>query len=163
MPSPSDRVAFRPLPRLAVRLSFNDTYAITDGDSRRSVVAADWPTAMFAFNDYMGIEVSLLDPIAPLAEMALRPAGTYHGYPYVALDVLRPRFGGWICVPQFSRRLTLSSGFGARFLDVQREHGDGSARREVRRARVADVRRRHPVRVLRDMELAVHGRSKQIR
>jgi hypothetical protein len=121
VPRAGDRTALRLLPRLAARLSFNDTYAVTDGDSRRNVVAADWPTAMFAVNDYMGIEVSLFDPIAPLAEMALRPAGTYHGYPYVALDALRPRFGGWICVPQFSRRVTLSSGFGARFLDVIRE------------------------------------------
>jgi hypothetical protein len=121
VPYSGNRLALRPLPRLSIRLSFNDTYAVTDGDSRRNVVSVDWPTAMFAFNDYMGIEISLLDGIAPLAEMALRPAGTYHGYPYVALDLLRPRFGGWICVPQFSRRLTLSSGFGARFLDVQRE------------------------------------------
>jgi hypothetical protein len=121
VPRVGDRFAFRPLPRLSLRLSFNDTYAVTDGDSRRNVVAADWPTAMAAVNDYMGLEVSLIDPVAPLAEMALRPAGTYHGYPYVILDALRPRAGGWICVPQLSRRVALSVGFGARFLDVVRE------------------------------------------
>jgi hypothetical protein len=123
VPSVKNRLAFRLLPRLAIRLSFNDTYAITDGDSRRTVVAADWPTIMVAFNDYIGIEASLIDPLAPLAEMALRPAGTYRDYPYVALDALRPRIGGWMCVPQFSRRLSVSSGFGARFLNVTREMG----------------------------------------
>ena len=109
------------MPRLAVRLSFNDTYAATDGDSRRTVVSADWPTMMVAVNDYIGLEASILDPLAPLAEMALRPSGTYTRYPYVAFDALRPRLGGWICVPQFSRRLALTSGFGARFLDVVRD------------------------------------------
>ena len=34
---------------------------------------------------------------------------------------LRPRLGGYICAPQLSRRLALSVGFGARFLDVVRE------------------------------------------
>lgn len=121
VPRSVDRIAFRWLPRLAIKLSFNDTYAVTDGDSRRSVVSADWPTAMVAVNDYMGLEASILDPIAPLAEMALRPAGKYTGYPYVALDALRPRLGGYICVPQLSRRLALSVGFGARLLDVRRD------------------------------------------
>jgi hypothetical protein len=121
VPRVGDRFVFRVMPRLSVRLSFNDTYAVTDGDSRRNVVAADWPTIMFAANDYVGMEASILDPLAPLAEMALRPSGTYHRYPYVALDALRPRLGGWICVPQFSRRLALTSGFGARFLDVKRD------------------------------------------
>ena len=123
VPRAVDRVAFRWLPRLALRLSFNDTYAVTDGDSRRSVVSADFPTAMVAVNDFIGLEASVLDPIAPLAEMALRPAGTYSGYPYVALDLLRPRVGGYICIPQLSRRIAISAGFGARFLDVKREPG----------------------------------------
>jgi hypothetical protein len=121
VPRVGDRFVVRLFPRLSLRLSFNDTYIITDGDSRRNVVAADWPTMMFAVNDYMGMEASILDPLAPLAEMALRPPGTYHRYPYVGLDALRPRLGGWMCVPQFSRRLALTSGFGARFLNLERE------------------------------------------
>jgi hypothetical protein len=120
VPRVGDRVRFRLLPRLSLRLSFNDTYASTDGDSRRRLVAADFPTLMFALNDYVGFELSAIDFIAPLAEMALRPAGKYENYEKVALDLLRPRFGIWIAVPQFSRRVTLTSGFGARFLDVIR-------------------------------------------
>lgn len=120
VPRVGDRVRFRLLPRLSLKLSFNDTYAVTDGDSKRNVVSADWPTFMVAFTDYAGIELSLIDPAAPLAEMALRPAGTYHDYPYVALDALRPRLGAWVAVPQLSRRLALTTGFGARFLDVKR-------------------------------------------
>jgi hypothetical protein len=57
--------------------------------------------------------------------VALRPAGTYHGYGYVLLDAVRPRFGIWIAMPQLSRRIALTSGFGARLLDVVRED-DGS-------------------------------------
>lgn len=121
VPRVGDRFRFRLLPRLGLRLSFSDAYAPTDGDSRRRVVSADWPTMMVAFNDFVGLEASVLDPIAPLAEMALRPPGTYHGYAYVALDAVRPRLGGWVAVPQLSRRLALSAGFGARLLDVQRE------------------------------------------
>ena len=121
VPRIGDRVRVRVVPRLSVKLSFNDTYAVTDGDSRRVVVSADWPTVMVALTDYLGLEASIIDPIAPLSEMALRPAGTYHQYPYVALDALRPRFGAWIAVPQLSRRLALTTGFGARFLDVTRD------------------------------------------
>lgn len=120
VPRSGDRLRFRALPRLSVRLSFNDTYAATDGDSRRKVVGADWPTAMVAVNDYVGFELSAIDFLAPLAEMALRPPGTYSRYEYVGLDLIRPRAGMWICVPAISRRVALTGGFGARFLDVVR-------------------------------------------
>ena len=120
VPRIGDRFRFRFLPRLAMRLSLNESYAITDGDSRRYVVAADFPTMMFAINDYVGFELSTIDFVAPLAELALRPAGKYHEEKNVALDLLRPRLGMYIAWPQFSRRLALSAGFGARFLDVKR-------------------------------------------
>jgi hypothetical protein len=121
VPRIGDRVRFRVVPRLALKLSFNDTYAVTDGDSRRVVVSADWPTLMVAITDYAGLEASILDPIAPLSEMALRPAGSYHQYPYVALDAIRPRLGAWVAVPQLSRRIAITAGFGAPFLDVTRD------------------------------------------
>nr|MBA3500671.1 hypothetical protein [Deltaproteobacteria bacterium] len=120
VPRVGDRVRFRFLPRLSMRLSFNEPYATTDGDSRRYVVAADFPTFMLAINDYVGLELSAIDFVAPLAEMALRPAGKYDNYANVALDLIRPRLGMWIAVPAFSRRIALTSGFGARFLDVKR-------------------------------------------
>jgi hypothetical protein len=120
VPRPGDRLRFRWLPRLSARMSFSDTYAVTDGNSKRNVVAADWPTMMVAINDYVGLEASVLDPIAPLAEMALRPAGAYSRYSYVLLDALRPRFGAWVAVPSLSRRIALTTGFGARFLDITR-------------------------------------------
>jgi hypothetical protein len=82
---------------------------------------------MVALNDYVGLELSVLDFVAPLAELALRPAGDYQNEKIVALDGVRPRLGVWIAVPQFSRRLTLSSGFGGRFIDVERTD-DGTSR-----------------------------------
>ncbi len=121
VPRVGDRVRFNALPRLALRLWFSETYGVTDdNDTRRNVVAADWPTLMVAITDYIGLELSAIDPIAPLAEMALRPAGKYHNQRYVMLDVLRPRIGTWVAVPQLSRRLALTIGLGARFVDIVR-------------------------------------------
>ncbi|HTL38508.1 MAG TPA: hypothetical protein VL326_35505 [Kofleriaceae bacterium] len=119
VPRADDRFRFRLTPRLMAGLSFADSYADTDGDSRRRVVAAYWPTLMFALNDYVGLEFSGLDLIGPLTEMALRPAGTYHDQANVTLDFLRPRAGLWFAMPQFSRRVALTVGGGYRFLEVE--------------------------------------------
>ncbi|HUS31985.1 MAG TPA: hypothetical protein VMZ53_25970 [Kofleriaceae bacterium] len=120
VPRADDRLRFRITPRLMAGLSFADSYADTDGDSRRRVVAAYWPTAMVAVNDYVGLEFSGLDLIGPLTEMALRPAGTYDQQQKVALDFLRPRAGLWVAMPQFSRRVALTVGGGGRFLELKR-------------------------------------------
>jgi len=118
VPRVGDRLRFRLTPRLAIRLSLAESYAPTDGDTRRTVVAADWPTAMLAINDYVGLELSVIDFVAPLSELALRPAGSYTNEDLVALDLVRPRAGIWIAFPQFSRRLALSTGFGGRFVEL---------------------------------------------
>jgi len=118
VPRAGDRWRFRWMPRLGLRLSFDEHYAITDPGTRRTVVTADWPTAMVAFTDYIGLEGSLIDPVAPLAELALRPAGTYLGQENLVLDVLRPRLGVWVALPQLSRRIAVSTGFAARFLSI---------------------------------------------
>jgi hypothetical protein len=120
VPRADDRLRFRLTPRLMLGLSFADSYADTDGDTRRTVVAAHWPTAMVAINDYVGLEFSGLDLLAPLSEMALRPAGTYEQQSKVTLDFLRPRAGIWVAMPQFSRRLALTVGGGGRFLETTR-------------------------------------------
>lgn len=86
---------------------------VLESTGARNVVAVDWPTLMVAITDYIGLELSAIDPIAPLAEMALRPAGKYHNQSYVMLDVLCPRIGTWVAVPQLSRRLALTIGLGA--------------------------------------------------
>jgi hypothetical protein len=121
IPTSAHRWRFRLMPRIALALSFDEDYAATGGDTRRTVVSANWPTAMVAVTDYFGFEGSLIDPIAPLAEMALRPAGDYQDQSYVALDLLRPRLGMWVAVPALSKRLTLSTGFAARFTHLTRE------------------------------------------
>lgn len=126
VPRAADRIRFRLTPRLVAGLSFAESYAPTDGDTRRRIVAAQWPTAMGAINDYVGLELSVADLIGPLTELALRPAGSYNKENLVVLDLLRPRAGLWIAVPQFSRRLALTSGFAVRFLDVERTD-DGSS------------------------------------
>jgi hypothetical protein len=76
---------------------------------------------MFALGDYVGLEASLLDPVAPLAELALRPSGTYSDQSYVALDAVRPRVGMWVALPALSKRLTLSTGVAARLVHLVRE------------------------------------------
>ena len=78
---------------LGMRLAFNDSYGVADGNARRTTLAVDWPTVMYAFTDYAGIEVSILDLSAPLAELSLRSPGTYKNQGNVALDIIRPRVG----------------------------------------------------------------------
>jgi hypothetical protein len=121
VPRADDRFRFRVLPVLGMRLAFSEEYSKTDSDARRTLVSADWPTMMLAFTDNVGLEASVIDPVAPLAELALRPSGVYHDEKYVALDALRPRLGIWFAVPQLSRRLTVSTGFGARFVRLDKE------------------------------------------
>ncbi len=137
VPGTDDRIAFRWLPRVALRMAVDDEYAVAPGDrTRRAVVAADWPTFMIAFNDHVGVELSVLDPVAPLAELALRPAGDYHDEKWIALDAVRPRLGLWTAMPQLSRRLALSLGAGARLVgvDVESAAGDPLEARYVKRA-----------------------------
>jgi hypothetical protein len=118
LPSNEHRARFRWLPRIGVGLSFDSNYAATGGDSRRTVVSAQWPTAMIAVSDYLGFEASLLDGAAPLAELALRQAGAYRDERYVALDLLRPRLGLWVAMPALSKRLALTTGIAGRFVHV---------------------------------------------
>lgn len=118
VPRADDRLRLRALPRLSVRIAVNEAHAVTGTDTSRTVVAADWPTAMVALSDYAGLELSLLDPIAPLAEFGLRPAGTYHDERLILLDAVRPRLGVWAAVPQLTRRLALSAGGGVRLLSL---------------------------------------------
>ncbi|HSD89945.1 MAG TPA: hypothetical protein VLB44_20580, partial [Kofleriaceae bacterium] len=125
VPRSDDRFRFRLTPRLVAGMSFADSYADTDSDTRRRIVEAQWPTTMVAINDYVGLELSVLDLIGPLTELALRPAGRYTDQKYVALDALRPRAGLWVAMPQFSRRVALTTGFGTRFLAATRTD-DGS-------------------------------------
>lgn len=62
---------------------------------------------MFALTDYIGLQLAAIDPVAPLAEMALRRAGTYHAQHDLVLDALRPRLRLWIAMPQITRRIAL--------------------------------------------------------
>lgn len=136
VPRADDRLRGRWLPRLAMRYSVNEANAVTPtGSNRRTVVAADWPTAMVAFSDYAGLEVSLLDPAAPLAELGLRPTGSYSDEKWIALDAVRPRVGLWAAVPQLTRRLAISAGGGARLigLDVESTADEPLRARYVRR------------------------------
>jgi hypothetical protein len=129
LPRADSRWRFRALPRLSFRMAVNDDHAVTSGERRRTVVAADWPTVMVALSDYAGLEASLLDPVAPLAELGLRDAGDYADSTTLLLDAVRPRVGVWVGVPQLSRRLALSLGGGARLVGVDRTSAVGEALR----------------------------------
>ncbi|MCX5742348.1 MAG: hypothetical protein NT062_07615 [Proteobacteria bacterium] len=120
VPRSGDRVRLSYLPRVALKFAFNDAYADTDNDTKRTVVSADWPTAMIAITDYIGVEGSIADLVAPLSEMALRPPGQYDKQGLVLLDLVRPRVGMWVAMPALSRRVALTIGAGARFLDATR-------------------------------------------
>jgi hypothetical protein len=127
VPGVDHRVRLNAFPRLGMRMAFNEGYAVAPGDdTRRTVVSVEWPTAMLAFTDNAGLELSVLDLVAPLSELALRPAGDYTDENLVFLDAVRPRLGVWLAVPQLSRRLELSAGVGARLVGLD-AMGDGSA------------------------------------
>jgi hypothetical protein len=68
----------------------------------------------------VGIQLSLLDLLAPFSEAAARK-GTYTNasQPYLLLDLLRPRVGLWLGVPEFSRHLLITGSVGARFITVK--------------------------------------------
>ena len=83
----------------------------------------DASAAMVAFSDNAGLELSVLDLVAPLSELALRPAGDYAEENLVLLDAVRPRLGVWLAVPQLSRRLELSAGVGARLVGLDATGG----------------------------------------
>lgn len=120
VPRVADRTRVNLFPRLGMRLAFNDSYGVADGNARRTTLAVDWPTAMYAFTDYAGVELSILDLAAPLAELSLRSPGTYKNQSTVALDIIRPRVGVYIAVPSLSKRLALDVGVGMRLLQAER-------------------------------------------
>ncbi len=124
VPGADRRLRLNPVPRLGARVIFNEAHAVVLGDdTRRTVVTVEWPTAMLAFSDFAGVELSLIDAVAPLSELALRPAGDYLDEKLVLLDAVRPRAGFWLAVPQLSQRLELSVGVGARLVGLDATGG----------------------------------------
>jgi hypothetical protein len=140
IPSSTDRWRPSLVPVLSMRLSFNTDYRNEgERDGFRYMVGVELPTLHFAISDYGGLQASLFDVVAPLAEMALRKVGEYEDSSLLLLDVVRPRIGVWVAVPQLSRRLTVTAGVGVRFVGLdeladstdERFHGDYGAETSV--------------------------------
>jgi hypothetical protein len=119
VPRTDDRLRWRWIPTVGIRVAFSDDYALGGADNRRTLVSADWPTFLVAATDHVGLAFSVLDPVAPLSEMALRPAGNYDDETLIALDAVRPRAALWLAAPELSRRLALSLGVGARLVGLE--------------------------------------------
>jgi hypothetical protein len=122
IPSTNDRLQASLWPTFGARLSFNEHYANQVGrDGMRYVVSAEWPTLLLAFEDFVGLQVSAVDPIAPLGEIAMRRIGDYDDGTLVWLDVLRPRAVIWLAVPQLSRRVIIGAGGGLRLVGLEEQ------------------------------------------
>jgi hypothetical protein len=104
-------------PRLALRGSFNEHYRSEgERDGYRQIAAIEWPNVMLGFEEHVGLELSVLDLAAPLAEIAVRPPGTWDRQQLLLLDAVRPRLGLYLAVPELTSRLAASIGAGVRLV-----------------------------------------------
>jgi hypothetical protein len=103
-------------PIATLRLSWNGGYRNQSGaDGFRYVASVDWPAARMRLTDATAVQITMLDLLAPLSEIALRKqVPTYSNQNLVFLDVLRPRLNLVLGYPTFSRNLTASAGIAFR-------------------------------------------------
>lgn len=110
-------------PTLGLRLMWQSGYKNKIGsDGFRYVPTVDWLIPVrWAFTKYAGLQISLLDPLGPVTELALRAEGTYGNGWMVGLDAIRPRLDLWVAFPQITRHVGLVAGVGYRLIKpVQR-------------------------------------------
>lgn len=103
------------LPRLGLRASFNEPYRSEgERDGYRQLVTIAWPSVMRGVEEHAGLELSVVDLAAPLAELAMRPIGTYAKEELLFLDAVRLRLGLYLAVPELTSHLAASAGAGVR-------------------------------------------------
>jgi hypothetical protein len=108
------------IPTLNLRASWNAAYVNESGNSLRYLASVDWIKYRFvlAFSErlYMGLHVSLLDPLAPLSELATRPnvGVTYHDQEKLAWNFVAPRLDLVLGIPTLSKHLAVGGGVSLR-------------------------------------------------
>jgi hypothetical protein len=108
------------IPTLNLRASWNAAYVNESGNSLRYLASIDWIKYRFvlAFSErlYMGLHVSLIDPLAPLSELATRPnvGAEYHDQEKLAWNFVAPRLDFVLGVPTLSKHLAVGGGMSLR-------------------------------------------------
>jgi hypothetical protein len=106
-------------PTAALRFSWNAGYlSATSGDGFRYVASVDWPAWRYSFGANVALQISMLDLVAPLAELALRKPADYNNQALVLLDIVRPRLTMFLGIPQLTKNVVVSVGISARLLAV---------------------------------------------
>lgn len=115
-------------PELALRASWSAGYPSDGGDRFRYVAGVNMlrlrKVLVYTDRSYASLQLSLLDPIAPLAELALRPdleEGSdmpieYEDNARLLLNVISPRFELTAALPWLSKHLAASAGVGLRLV-----------------------------------------------
>lgn len=108
------------LPDLAMRVSYSPSYINTSDGTARVQASANWLNFRFRVRRteaaYVGVELSLLDPLAPLSELALRKTEMVH-YDRVAnlaANIFTPRVEVLAGSPILSEHLAISAGLSLR-------------------------------------------------
>jgi hypothetical protein len=123
------------LPDLALRASWSGSY-VNDSGTARILASANWLNFRFRIQrteaSYVGIETSLLDPLAPLSELALRRTErTHYRKPNtLLLNLLTPRVEVLAASPMLSEHLAVSAGLSLRLaapLEDATPRADGEA------------------------------------
>jgi hypothetical protein len=110
------------LPGLGLRASWSPGYVNKGGGSLRYVAAVSWLTFRKRFvyleRYYGAVHLALLDPIAPLSELAVRDgaAATYSYHNRLAWNVISPRLDVVFGIPSLSRHLLAGAGVGLRLV-----------------------------------------------
>ncbi|MBI3072066.1 MAG: hypothetical protein HYY84_08080 [Deltaproteobacteria bacterium] len=105
------------IPSFSFRLSWNAHYFNqSGGDGFRFSPSLDFFSFRAALSENLGLQLSLLDPLAPLVEIAMRKSRTVENEEHLALDAVRPRLDFWFGIPQVTRRFALVAGVSLRFV-----------------------------------------------
>jgi hypothetical protein len=110
------------LPDLALRASWSGSYVNDGSTAARILASANWFNVRFRIQrteaSYVGLELSALDPLAPLSELALRRtnATRYAGTPLVFMNVVTPRVDVLAASPMLSEHLAISAGLSLRLV-----------------------------------------------
>lgn len=108
------------LPDLALRASWSPSYVNQDSSSARILASANWLNLRFTIRrtepTYLGVEVSALDPLAPLSELALRKTEKthYRKVNHLFAGVIAPRVEFLAASPMLSEHLGVSAGISLR-------------------------------------------------
>lgn len=109
-------------PGLGLRASWNAAYGTASGDSLRYVASVNWLTAKVRISyttmTYSALHFSLVDPLAPLSELALRPQEdtSYRNNERLGWNVITPRAEIVFGFPTFSRHLAVGAGASLRIV-----------------------------------------------